>query len=91
MKKVMSSELMSTKALNLLLKVRNLESDNLLAYVHNLYKKDESKTKNWRLSECEGYRVQSHTQCEDETFVWSETFQGDDDGRESRTYGERTF
>ncbi|KAL9312248.1 putative cytochrome P450 [Arabidopsis thaliana] len=45
MKKVMSSELMSTKALNLLLKVRNLESDNLLAYVHNLYNKDESKTK----------------------------------------------
>lgn len=41
----MSSELMSTKALNLLLKVRNLESDNLLAYVLNLYNKGESKTK----------------------------------------------
>ncbi|XP_010474492.2 PREDICTED: dihomomethionine N-hydroxylase [Camelina sativa] len=46
MKKVMSSELMSTKALNLLLKVRNLESDNLLAYVLNLYNKSESKTRN---------------------------------------------
>lgn len=44
MKKVMSSELMCTKALNLLLDVRNLESDNLLAYVLNLYNKGESKT-----------------------------------------------
>ena len=39
MKKVMTSELMSTKALDLLRDVRNLESDNLLAYVLNLYKK----------------------------------------------------
>ncbi|EOA34443.1 hypothetical protein CARUB_v10021979mg [Capsella rubella] len=46
MKKVMLSELMSTKALNLLLKARNLESDNLLAYVLNIYNKGQSKTKN---------------------------------------------
>ncbi|KAL0712247.1 hypothetical protein Bca4012_019225 [Brassica carinata] len=39
MKKVMTSELMSTKALDLLRDVRNMESDNLLAHVLNLYKK----------------------------------------------------
>ncbi|CAH8353524.1 unnamed protein product [Eruca vesicaria subsp. sativa] len=39
MKKVMMSELMSTKALDLLRDVRNLESDNLLAYVLNIYYK----------------------------------------------------
>nr|QWK52284.1 cytochrome P450 79C1 [Isatis tinctoria] len=45
MKKVISSELMSTKALNLSLDVRNLESDNVLAYVLNLYNNGESKSK----------------------------------------------
>ncbi|XP_010537826.1 PREDICTED: dihomomethionine N-hydroxylase-like isoform X1 [Tarenaya hassleriana] len=46
MRRVMTSELMSPGRLNWLLDARTVESDNLLAYVHNLYKR--SKTVNVR-------------------------------------------
>ncbi|XP_010497819.1 PREDICTED: dihomomethionine N-hydroxylase-like [Camelina sativa] len=42
MKKVITTEIMSVKTLNMLVAARTIEADNLLAYVHSMYQRSEA-------------------------------------------------
>ncbi|XP_019091283.1 PREDICTED: dihomomethionine N-hydroxylase-like [Camelina sativa] len=42
MKKVITTEIMSVKTLNMLVAARTIEADNLLAYVHSMYQRSET-------------------------------------------------
>lgn len=56
MKRVITTEIMSVKTLNMLVAARTIEADNLLAYVHSMYQRSETVDLR-ELSRVYGYTV----------------------------------